>query len=217
MDRIMRIVTSFAPNNYYRQRLCLNTWLRLGLEVTAVQAKHEIDITRMAYPEVTFIESDYPIPIIKELTQLAASSSPILLINSDIEIIGDSFDFFDTISYVDNTLVMGVRWNYEDGSYPEYNKYGIDAFVITHKINKLIAHDPMFIMGKPTWDYWIPLLCLKEHMILDTIKHPFFFHHAHPKNWDQVTHAYHMKHLCKITGLPQQTITKTILKITGRE
>lgn len=213
----MRIVTSFAPNNYYRQRLCLNTWLRLGLGVTAVQAKHEIDITRMAYPEVTFIESDYPIPIIKELTQLAASSSPILLINSDIEIIGDFYDFDDAVSHNHNTLVMGVRWNYEEDKYPEYNKYGIDAFVITDRINKLIAHDPMFIIGKPTWDYWIPLLCLKEHMGLRTIKHPFFFHYAHPKNWDQATHAHHANHLCKLIGLSLPTITKTILKITGRE
>jgi hypothetical protein len=194
LDKHLIAVTALSeqPHHLNRQSQCLDSWVRYGLSITSVNTPDEISRLRDIYPQVsTWVSSDEqvqnysrPTQKIKRMAKVAEEiDKPILLINSDIEIEGGQSALVERLK--DRTLVVGVRWNYKgklnNGS---REQWGLDAFVITPEMSASLPDLSMGI-GKPQWDYWIPLHFELAGYALDFIGDPLFFHEAHEILWNQ--------------------------------
>jgi adenine/guanine phosphoribosyltransferase-like PRPP-binding protein len=193
LDEHLIAVTALSeqPHHRTRQTQCLDSWVRFGLSIIAVNTADEISRLREVYPQVSrWIESDeetgsyrYPTQKIKRLAKVAEEiDKPILLINSDIEIEGEQLTLIDRLA--DKSLVVGIRWNY-DGELANASRepWGMDAFVITPEMSRTIPNLEMGI-GRPTWDYWLAYHFESLGYKMDFIGDPMFFHAAHTILWD---------------------------------
>ena len=195
MDRLMVAVTSLSelPHHQTRQAECIASWQRFGLTVYSVNTADEIERLRAIYPEVDhWHESnevthesgsyDRPTQMIHTICCVSIQiDTPILIMNSDIEIIGQQSTLVERVK--ENSLVAGIRYNYGEsllGATRE--KYGIDAFLITPKMASTLPKLPLSI-GRPVWDWWIPYHYRKEGYAMEFIGSPLFFHREHSLNW----------------------------------
>jgi hypoxanthine phosphoribosyltransferase len=193
LDEHLVAVTAISeqPHHLTRQTQCLDSWVRFGLTINAVNTAEQISRLRDVYPQVSnWIESDeetgsyrYPTQKIKRLCRVAEDiNHTIMLINSDIELEGKQSLLVDRLG--PKKLVAGIRWNY-DGELHNSSRepWGIDAFVITPEMSRSLPNLEMGI-GRPTWDYWLPYHFKREGYELDFVGEPLFFHEAHTILWD---------------------------------
>jgi hypothetical protein len=180
-------VTSLAPHRMARQTIVLDSWKRFGLSVYSVNSPTEIEQLRPICPQVDrWISSDPPdgckTQRINALLEVAVrKSSPILLINSDIEIYGDQERLFKLIA--NRVGCVGIRYNYEmHPGVGTQEAWGLDAFLVyPEQVKQFPVVD--YSIGKPMWDYWLPWQIMELGGKLDWIGEPFFFHESHPITW----------------------------------
>jgi hypothetical protein len=184
-------VTSLNPNSGIdRQRAALASWKQFGLVVHAVQFNDECDAVWGAYGDLVDVmhftpNIGYKSPSINRLVDVAKLLDvSILLINSDIEIIGERSQLFDQVD--ESKLTVGIRHNYKTTSL-SYSRevWGLDIFVISPQIAALVDELPEFRMGRPMWDYWLPWHLGQKGVEFNWIGEPFFFHRTHTLNWNQ--------------------------------
>jgi hypothetical protein len=177
---------SILPKHLERQDVCLNSWKKFGLDIVALNSA---DDARQAahYKQVDWVITDrlsekYPRPtvLIYDLARLSIKlGKPVLLINSDIEIYGPQ----SRLKVQDKTLTVGIRHNYTDGLLTaEREPWGLDAFIFTPEMAETLP-DLQFGIGRPMWDYWIPLHFQRKGFHMDFVGEPFFYHKAHPVHW----------------------------------
>ena len=160
----MKFVTSLSPHRIERQQYCLQTWMKLGLSVVAVQPPGEIEKLQEHFPWVEFVETDQTgtsvgrphLPLISEMCN-QAQSGPIILINSDISV-KDTYEQFHRewmTEHDSNELVVGVRMDYKppDGR-KKQTAWGIDVFKICPSM--LPLKNIGMCIGFPGWDHWLP-------------------------------------------------------------
>lgn len=181
-------VTSFAPDRLERQTVCLDSWVKLGLRVVSVNSQSEIDSMKDGYPQVSkWIATEFEkTPNINSLIDVAVSeSSPILIVNSDIEIYGDQDRLAKLIQ--DRKNAVGVRHNYETRpSESNQEQWGVDAFIVYPEQAPLINRAD-FRIGVPMWDWWLPWEIDRIGGDCEWIDEPYFFHKSHDVAWDQAT------------------------------
>jgi hypothetical protein len=221
----MRIVTSIGPNRIERQQLCINSWLGIGCSVTSVQSEGEAELFQPLFPDVEFTETDLignvfrkpKLVRIHALTQ-QATSGPVLILNSDIEVRSTKDEFYSRWSTpAPNVLKLGIRWD-ENPTTKALTllKWGIDAFLITPKIAGRLQ-DIGMTMGCPAWDYWIPIFLYEMcNYSIVTHKHPELIHEDHPKNWSGTDYRIGVSLLKKHTGLSERESSMLIRKLTVR-
>lgn len=222
---MLRICTSLGFKRLERQQLCIRSWQALGYEVVAVQSKDESKLLKPHYPDVTFIETDkvgYVFNHTNKVTINAildqAIDSPILIINSDIEIRANKDEFISNWTPTnDKELKMGIRWD-EDPDTKQLTllKYGIDIFLITPQIAKDL-NDIGMTIGCPAWDYWIPIHLQRKGYSFNVSHRQEFFHEVHPKNWSKVDFQVGLNLLMKHYKLNISAASRFILQITGRD
>lgn len=176
-------VTSLAPHRLERQSVCLNSWKQFGLDIVSVNSEAEIESMASSYPQVSrWVSAEFEkTPKINSLIDVARES-PILLINSDIEIFGNQSRLLELVASRKNSI--GIRHNYE-GHPNEATRelWGLDAFMIyPEQVEKLSRVD--FTIGKPMWDYWLATE-LEAMGDCEWIGEPYFYHRAHPVAWTQ--------------------------------
>jgi hypothetical protein len=170
---ITKFVTSLSLNRQPRQHKCLASWHRLGLPIHAIATENQVEQLQSIFAEVDewSVRPEQPNPWdrpylvrITDHIQIARES-PILLINSDIEIRDTQQEFDEQWHKPDaDTLICGVRWEHKPKSVKkELNPYGIDAFRITPAMVKHFdfisdhsADEHEYVIGVPGWDYWLP-------------------------------------------------------------
>jgi hypothetical protein len=189
----MRICTSISPRRKERQQKCINSWLAQGCKVTAIQSEGEASSLQQDYPQVNFIETTsvgdvFNRPKLVRIRAILdqARSSPILILNSDIEVRPTAIPFDEIWKPIEgDNLQMAIRWD-EDPKTKSLSllKYGIDAFLITPKIAEDL-NDIGMTMGCPAWDYWIPIHLQRKGYQLHTSKHLSLFHETHQQNWNR--------------------------------
>jgi hypothetical protein len=179
---------SLRPHHRRRQRACLASWAKFGLAIASVNQSHELAQLADLYPQVDhWIPDPDPgsgPPRINRLADVASDrATTILLLNSDIEIHGPQSRLLDSMR--PNTLVCGIRHNHTSRSKPAQREpWGIDAFVITPAMAQDLPRLPLQI-GRPMWDYWLPLHFRGRKYAIRLIESPLFFHKSHPLHWSQ--------------------------------
>lgn len=182
------IVTSLSllPHHQAVQSRCLKSWMRLGRRIISGNTPNDIKELQTQYPNVRFLpvspsqSFDRPLARIHELMQLG-DGKPVLLINSDIEILGDGSLIAAAAN--DGRALAGLRYNWKDHrGNANLEQWGIDAFLLHPK---QIATFPSldFAIGETMWDYWIPYHFSTIGEPLEWIGEPYFYHESHPVHW----------------------------------
>lgn len=189
----IELVTSLSlqPHHQARQAICLRTWQRAGFRVHAVNSQSEIDLLQPDYSidcwhaceDVSTIY-DRPTQTVWSLAQLAVHlDKPILLLNSDIEIHGPQSMLLDPL--LDGCQIIGIRHNYASRWWQsKREEWGFDAFSFTPDQARSLPRLPLGI-GRPVWDYWLPLHFRKQWGQQEFIGEPFFYHKIHAIHWSR--------------------------------
>lgn len=195
LDRHCVAVTSLSllPHHLDRQAKCLESWRRFGFSVVAVNRHIEIPDLRVEYPQVSeWIGNDAPLSDyswytqkINDLADVATRiRKTVLLINSDIEIYGDQQKITDPLENGDQ--IVGIRWNYDGNDYRTARRelWGLDAFSFTPDQAASLPRLPMRI-GRPLWDYWIPLHARLNNWPMHFVGERLFLHQSHKIHWSK--------------------------------
>lgn len=188
-------VTSLSQKPFHlpRQSVCLDTWKAFGLEIVAVNSTEEITQLRSLYPQVdhwhvcegktTTFEANNT-PRITALTDVAITrDQPILLLNSDIEIHGAQSRLLDALA--PGCLTIGIRHNYQTNWWAGgRERAGLDAFYIEPDFARSLPRLDMGV-GKPAWDYWLPLHAIRSGVPTRWIGYGLFFHQSHRVLWSR--------------------------------
>lgn len=187
------IVTSLSPNpmRFERQESCLSTWRKLGVPIFAVQLESEIESLRYRFPFISFVKTDRTYPgkkniWIKDMAMVAVKEQmPVMLINSDIEILAAKKDFFSDWQIRENELRMASRWEYAKGlSDAAVQGFGIDVFLLSQQMAESLPEIPLSI-GIPFWDYWLPYHFRELGYNITLDQRPHFFHKRHKATWSK--------------------------------
>jgi hypothetical protein len=182
---------SLLDHHLSRQTDCLDSWVRAGLQIISVNASDEIERLTQVYPQVSqWIVSDERSEGYDRQTQRITSLTDvtiqldrqILLINSDIEIVGSPLILSSAIASGD--AVIGIRHNYRRKHRDAIREpYGLDAFTFTPDQARSLPRLG-FAIGRPMWDYWIPIHFASIGQRMTVIGEPFFYHLAHTPFWN---------------------------------
>jgi hypothetical protein len=182
----MRLITSLSAHRIERQQYCLETWAKHG-EIVCVQTEAEIDQIAPHFQNVQFVTTDktgeIPYGYSKRVRISAlVEQGPGLLLNSDIKITSTASEFKEDWKANKGEFRVGIRQDFDGPGRPKLlNRYGIDAFLITDDVMRLLP-DYGFVIGVSVWDYWIVWHMLTERFAVKTIKRGLL-HLRHPINW----------------------------------
>lgn len=183
----MKFLTSLSPKRIERQQLCLDTWKQFG-EITAVQTEHDRAILEPQFPGVNFVTTDltgagaYGLPNRPRIKAIV-DQGPGLLINSDIKITSTEEEFKEDWTPKSKQFNVGVRWDFDGPKTPKtINKCGVDAFLITEEVMRLLP-DVGFLIGVPMWDYWIIWHMMTERFRIQSKVSQGLLHLKHEINW----------------------------------
>ena len=175
----MRIATSLSPKAFEHQLGCVRNLVSRGFDVVLLQARNETN--RPAIHGVTYRDSNYGPPTIDELLAALPDEDYGGIINSDVM-------FTATAGEVRSKLDQGVpicgqRWECNEWWDPQaVFTAGFDFFFFHGGLKRHLSPSH-FRIGKPAWDYWVPMRLL-EHGPLVLITEPLAFHVKHETRWN---------------------------------
>lgn len=216
----MIALTSLSPNpaRLERQRACIASWQRAGLErVVSLNHPDEIATIDSLYPGVRFAPLrdrqaqrfwQRPlVPLDCLLCWVAVENTTALLINADYEL---------TLTPPQLALLEGVS---SDGlayllqlngagdrtkAVPE--PCGISAFIIRPGHARLRnMGSALMVFGKPWWDYLLPYVALTAGQPLYTPVRPSGYHEAHEGQWRAEDWERTADEFARLTGQPIPT------------
>lgn len=188
-------LTSLSPMEAAqpRQRAAIASWRAAGLVVRCFNRRSEISRMRDVY-DVDFVavkkkktskhvfgRSYMPINVLLDWARV--EDVPALLINSDIEVQMSSPEF-QRIRYLsEGGLCSFIRYNYDarkEEASPD--PWGLDAFLL-HGRDASLVPESFLSMGQPWWDYWLPLMFIRQNRPYYSVEFPAIFHRNHAQNW----------------------------------
>jgi len=191
--RLVRQVDGCEVGQEYQDR-CVESWLRAGFRIISANFADEISILAKRYPQVDFLpiarpESGWKAPAIDDLLRaLAAQEENIVgIINADI-LLGSS-DWLNPIeSAVHGAIVAGRRLDISslDLQIHEAYPFGFDFFFFERGAIPELTNRP-FSIGKPWWDYYLPLVFRLRGLEIRLLVSPDAFHLKHPTAFDLPT------------------------------
>jgi hypothetical protein len=207
-------ITSLNPNRekQERQRVCVQSWRDIGMQVIAVNTAAELarldtGLSRLVHGHVnesTTLEYSKPTQRISSILKAGRQTGmPFMLINSDLQISGDPQVITDALAHSDK-LTIGVRYNHEPGqsiNAAEYEPWGLDCFLMTPEMAATVPNLP-FGIGKPVWDYWLPHHFRSRGYKFHWIRRPFFFHERHPLGWSDSEWKLGARWMQQFCGVP---------------
>ena len=186
-------ITSLNPNPHRldRQLKCLQSWVTAGLSIVVVNTQSELNAMPWSGELAATVAScrtaeryDRQVQLVKSLIDVGITTGgQFMLINSDIEIAGDVSALSLAISLRDR-LTICVRHNYDTGKETAARREpaGLDAFIMTPAMAETVVDIGLGI-GKPGWDYWLPIHFRQQGIKFNWIQRPLFFHESHPIGW----------------------------------
>jgi hypothetical protein len=191
--RLVRHVDGREVGQEYQDR-CVESWLRAGFRILSANFADEIPILAQRYPQVHFLSIERPksgwkAPAIDDLLRaLAAQEEDIAgIINADI-LLGSS-DWLKPIeSAVHGAIVAGRRLDIDslDLQIHEAYPFGFDFFFFEREAIPDLTNRS-FSIGKPWWDYYLPLVFRLRGLEIRLLVSPDAFHLKHPTAFDLPT------------------------------
>lgn len=186
-------LTSLAPaqENVNLTRAAIQSWRNAGLHVCAFQHPTEIGGLAKLY-DVEFVPVEqtsanvfgrHYIPIHAMLDWAAEQQSPVLIINSDIELRLAEWELARLRWLADGGLCYFVRYNHDGNlDFARQEPLGIDAFLLHGRDAPLVPRT-FLSMGQPAWDYWLPHTFAAAKRAVYAVEFPAAFHRVHPLRW----------------------------------
>ena len=221
----MRFVTSFAPSRIERQQHCLQSWAAIASEVIGIQSPGEAEQMRNLFPGVQFVETElvgdmFGRPKNVRVRPLVeqAKDKPVLLINSDIEIVQEPAAFIAQWSTsATHDLKAGIRWERHPATGAErLLKYGIDVFLVTPDMVDLLP-DIGLTIGCPGWDYWLPWMLHRNGYRIDAEMSRVFLHETHGRTWRDAEHDMFCAMMASRYKIARKQLTLFIQQQTHRK
>ena len=190
----MIFFTSIPPIGNYSSTV--NSWLEIG-KVYSINCTKEIVLLKDQYPDVIFVRDDRSLLNEKEFGKpyvnitsffelgIKLQEEVICIINADIYIRYDKklFDICEE-NIKQGHFIIGSKYSYSS-SFDDGNleKGGIDIFMFNKNILPNMPKESKFMIGQTYWDFWFPVLIIKQKIKIYKIEQPVFFHKKHPLNW----------------------------------
>lgn len=179
----MNIITSISPNPERRERQtkCIESWLRIGADVHAVQTAKELS---PHYDDGPFIVHTVQGDCVR-MSDLWETACHVggwcMLTNADTELmpIADRLEQFDEL--VGSGLLFLRRFNRLHETW-SFDILGFDTFLF-HADKTLQPFASEYQMGKPWWDYALPQAYLSAGRKLFLLDDPIAFHEPHEGAW----------------------------------
>lgn len=204
----LRFVTSISPKRIAHQQRCVRSWQDIGGEVIAYQPPGEITALRSQFPGVVFRETPEAIEnrVLLRAVAKEALRGDVLVINSDIEIVGSQSQFVaDWLG--GNDVRLGFRWNYSAPDVAELELWGIDVFRITAA---MVPHidDAFCRLGWPGWDWWLPSHLMQCGFGVTPVDSPQFLHQWHALNWHEPSSLAEQVRICRKYNFDHDTMRR---------
>lgn len=172
------ILTTISPANVQRQKIAIDSWLKLGYTVKSINSKSDI-IKAKEFFDIEFVETDkLGTEFGKDYVRLNGITDLIdtdcFVINSDIELThklplavkGNSFTIYSRSDYADI--------HQRATKFPS----GFDAFYITKEFAKQIPESKL-VIGQCHWDYFLPIIAIRNNYHLFTPYKSGMYHKTH--------------------------------------
>ncbi|QJX01312.1 hypothetical protein FTUN_8956 [Frigoriglobus tundricola] len=185
-------LTSLPPGRERvpRTRECIRSWQRAGLHVRAFNNPDEVaglaehyDVEFVAVAGTT--ESVFGkrlVPVHAMLDWAAERDAPVLLLNADIELRMSEWEVKRERWLADGGLCYFVRYNLDGTGTAEREPFGLDAFLF-HGRDAAGFPRALLSLGRPFWDYWLPVTFAARGRAVHAIEYPAAFHRTHPLAW----------------------------------
>lgn len=216
-DEGITIVTSLAPGKDVKnQQMAIDSWIKMGFNVVAVNAVEEIAVLHAYFPNIEFViakrdgREEFSKPYIYFddcLAYFATSNAKICgIVNSDIYFLKDQFYTFIK-KEGENSFIYGSRVDVRslENLNGKFFAQGFDYFFFDKQV---IFQYPAsnFLIGLPMWDFWAVLVPLFVAIPVKKVTTPHAYHIIHKTNWDHTTWQVFRNELLKyikpIAGLP---------------
>ena len=186
------VLTSLCPreNQFELQKESITSWTRAGCEVIAFQSLRDMQLLNSStWDGVRFIETESSkhflnyIPISNMLEWASKQNGHSLLINADCRLCISPMIMCSLAERSKDGLVYLIRHDVdENGQIKQYNS-GIDGFLIPNECASLIPNSNIYCMGKPWWDYLLPMAMLQSNKIIASPTFPVLYHTIHEIQW----------------------------------
>ncbi|MGA2129882.1 MAG: hypothetical protein ABSG76_27435, partial [Xanthobacteraceae bacterium] len=160
--------TSLSPDirKVNRQQACIGSWLQAELRVVSFNHPSEIAVLRQWY-DIDFVPVEdtsvnvfgrHFVPISAMLDWAAERPTPMMLINSDIQLRISPWELTRLRWLSEGGLCYIVRHNHQGDVRRTWQEpSGIDCFILGSRDAELFQSS-FLSMGQPFWDYWIPFI-----------------------------------------------------------
>jgi hypothetical protein len=123
---------------------------------------------------------------LSNITQWATKQDGyIMIINSDCRLYATSQmlqDFIDT----GNGFIFFHRYNEDENGNLTLQTNGIDAFIFPSDCGSLIPESDILCLGKPHWDFLLPVLMIRAGKHFISTLFPVLLHKIHKINWSEI-------------------------------
>jgi len=173
--------TSFNPRDVGQQ---YKSWLLFANKIYAVQDPSEnieVNCEKIYNKAADFDGKKFQ--RIRDLIRIGQSRSEYFcIINSDIKIQQNQENWNKITSKLDeNSIVVGHKYDYDEGKNPVLNWHGLDFFILNKKI---VFDNDKFLMGQCAWDWYLLYISTKQNLDVYLIDFPFLFHKMHSPYWN---------------------------------
>lgn len=205
---MITVLTSLSPDpaSADLQRASVASWRAAGAEIVALQTEAELrslgtwaDIAMVASTGSNAYGGRF-IPISRFMRWATANRSgqPVLLLNSDCRIVTNARAITELAARAG--LVYLQRHDARaDGSETPMVE-GIDGFIFDGAMGDIWPESERLVMGKPAWDYALPLRALQSGRTLWAPAFPTLLHTVHPLRWSDNDHTHTCREAARITG-----------------
>lgn len=185
-------LTSLSPKPEQTnvQKECIKSWIAAGCEVFAFQSQQEMDrFPPSEWEGVSFIEVEASkhykpfIPISRITNWISSYYGYALVINSDCSITISSDELRNLVNHTNEGLTYLVRHDIDAGGNATRQPHGIDGFLFATKNAMVMPQSEILCMGKPWWDYVLPLAMVKYGKVIQSPQNMTLKHIIHSIRW----------------------------------
>jgi glycosyltransferase involved in cell wall biosynthesis len=188
------IATSIAATKDIAiQKRCIDSWIRCGFKVVAINTQNEMNMIKHHFPSVEFVianrdaRAQFGTPYIyidDILSYFTTQNCKICgIVNSDIYFCKENLPSF-MYKQALNSLVFGSRLDVTSFDNTSNGNFyvGFDYFFFDKDIIKFYP-PTNFCIGLPWWDYWLPLIAILAKLSVKKVTSPICYHIIHPSNY----------------------------------
>jgi FkbM family methyltransferase len=190
---VIAALTSLSPAGDRRslQHATVASWRAAGMTVYSFNHASEI-ATLAPHFDVSFVAVDHTseavfgrpyVPINAMLAWAAHHGGPVMILNADVELRLAPLQLERLRWLADPGLCYFVRHNHDgDLARATIEPWGFDAFLFDGRTARDFP-ETYLSMGKPVWDYWLPLAFAARGLPLRSVEFPVLFHRSHELQW----------------------------------